>query len=239
VHRLVITNGPPSATTARQLDVSIDHIRFALQRLHRPGKTNGKNTPPASRRLRERAAALLTVDFFHREYVEAGKDLRTIERETGIHSKLLAEHAKLHGIPLVDVRYLHKPIPIDPSWLREQSETRQRSASHIAAELGLTPETVRRNLIRFGITRRPQGFAGMPAHGQHHLDLPDTIRRVVEGPHHGWLRLRRFQQIIAYPSLNTAAKGLGTHLATLLGQVQRLEADIGQQLLNRGDPTGP
>ena len=70
-------------------------------------------------------------------------------------------------------------------------------------------------------------------------DLPDEIRRVVEGPHHGWLRLRRFQQIITYPSLNTAAKGLGTHLTTLLNQVQRLEADIGKPLLHRGRPYRP
>ncbi|WP_139233193.1 hypothetical protein [Micromonospora sediminimaris] len=40
-------------------------------------------------------------------------------------------------------------------WLREWSEVRQRSASDIAADLALTPEAVRRNLIRFGIPRRP------------------------------------------------------------------------------------
>ncbi|WP_213453264.1 hypothetical protein [Rhizomonospora bruguierae] len=106
---------------------------------------------------------------------------------------------------------MNKPVPVDPDWLREQSEVPQRTASDIAAELGLTPETVRRNLIRFGIAPRPQGFAGMPSHARTYPDMPDDIRRSVEGPRHGRLRLRRFQQIMGYPSLNKATQGLGTH----------------------------
>jgi hypothetical protein len=91
------------------------------------------------------------------------------------------------------------PIPIDADWLREQSEVLQRSAIDIAAELGLTPETVHHNLIRFGLARRPQGIAGPPSHMNVRPDLPEEIRRVVEGPHHGWLRLGCFQHIITYP----------------------------------------
>jgi Bacterial regulatory helix-turn-helix protein, lysR family len=122
------------------------------------------------------------------------------------------------------------------AWRRVPSRVK---LTDIAADLGLNPETVRRNLVRFGITGRQQDVAGMPSHGRVHPGLPDEIRRVVEGPHHGWLRLRRFQQIIAYPSLNTAAKGLGTDLSTLTNQVARLEADIGKPLLHRGRPNRP
>ena len=45
----------------------------------------------------------------------------------------------VHQLVVVD----QLPIPIDADWLREQSEVLQRSATDIAAELGLTPETVR------------------------------------------------------------------------------------------------
>ena len=76
--------------------------------------------------------------LFQREYHDSGKDLRT----------------------------MNKPIPVDGGWLREQTEVHQRSASDIAAELGLTPETVRRNLIRFNIAGRPQRIAGMPSHSR-------------------------------------------------------------------------
>jgi hypothetical protein len=229
----------PATAAADKLGVTTEHIRYAISQMHRPGKTNGKNTPPASRRLRERAAALLTAEFFQREYLDAGKDLRTIEAETGIHRKLLANHAKALGIELTDVRTMNKPIPIDPDWLREQAEVHQRSSAEIAAELGLTPETVRRNLARFNIARRPQGFAGMPSHSRTYPDLPDDICRAVEGPRHGRLRLRRFQQIIAYPSLNVARRALGSNLATLTNQIAKLETDIGKPLLNRGRPYRP
>ncbi|MEU8265437.1 LysR family transcriptional regulator [Micromonospora sp. NPDC048999] len=239
VHQLVNVEQLPINAAAAKLDATVEHIRYALGRLHRPGKINGKNTPPASRRLRERAARSLTAEFFHRKYIEAGKDLRTIEAETGIHRKLLARHARALGAPLTDARSMNKPIPIDPDWLREQSEGQQRSASDIAAELGLTPETVRRNLLRFGIARRPQGFGGMPSHSRTYPDLPDDIRRAVEGPHHGWLRLRRLQQIIGYPSINKAAQALNLHLATLVNQIAKLEADIGKPLLHRGRPNRP
>jgi hypothetical protein len=239
VDQLINRQRLTASAAAVMLGVTTEHVRYAISQLHRPGKHNGRNTPPASRRLRERATALLTAEFFRREYQDAGKNLRTIEAETGIHRKLLAKHAKAHGIELTDLRTLNKPVPLDPDWLREQTEVHQRSATDIAAEVELTPETVRRNLIRFNIARRPQGFAGMPSHGRTHPDLPQEIRRAVEGPPHGWLRLRRFQQIIGYPSINVASRAIKVSAATLTAQIAKLEADIGKSLLNRGRPRHP
>jgi DNA-binding transcriptional LysR family regulator len=40
--------------------------------------------------------------------------------------------------------------------------------------------------------------------------------------------------MLAYPSMNTAAQALGYHTSNLNLQIQRLEADIGAQLLHRG-----
>jgi hypothetical protein len=187
-------------------------------------------SPTAARRLREHTSALLTRDVFHREYIQAGKNLATIEAETGIRRDLLAERARQLGI-----RLAHNPpsTPIDPQWLREQAETLQRSSGDIAAELGLSHETIRRHRSRFGIAGRPSGSAGHTVHSRRHPDLPDDIRNATEGKRHGWQRLRRFQQIAAYPSVNTAAAALGLHQQNLILQLDRLEADIGAALIHR------
>jgi hypothetical protein len=98
---LVLSDGPLRTGHA---DISIDHARYALLRIHRPPAPLAVNSPTAGRRLRERAGKLLTRDFFQREHLHAGKNLATIEAETGIHRQLLAQHARQHGIrgtPLV------------------------------------------------------------------------------------------------------------------------------------------
>jgi hypothetical protein len=166
----------------------VEHVRHALQRLHRAPTPVPKNTPVAARRLWQRATDRLTLDFFQREYLDARKDLRTLEAETGIHRKLLARHARQLGIRLTHDR---RGTPIDPDWLRTQAEALHRTNSDIAAELGLTGETIRRHRKHLGIGPGPTGVHRLQI--QHHPDLPDDIRRAVQGQRHGWQRLRRFQ----------------------------------------------
>ncbi len=62
---------------------------------------------------------------------------------------------------------------------------------------------------------------------------PQEIRRAVEGGLWGWQRLHRFQQAMAFPTIEEAADHLGAHRSTLVRQVQRLERDIGAQLYHR------
>ncbi|RQX00945.1 hypothetical protein [Micromonospora inaquosa] len=62
----------------------------------------------------------------------------------------------------------------------------------------------------------------MPVHGRTHPALPEDIRRAVEGPHHGWLRLRRFQQIVGYPSINVASRAINVSAPTLTAQIAKL-----------------
>ncbi|MEV0811502.1 LysR family transcriptional regulator [Micromonospora sp. NPDC050200] len=95
---------------------------------------------------------------------------------------------------------------------------------------------MRRLAILHGLDRRPASQAG---HTRQHPDLPADIRRAVEGKRHGWLRLRRFQQLVAFTSINNAATHLGIHISALLLQLQRLEADIGEPLLHPGRPNRP
>ena len=127
----------------------------------------------------------------------------------------------------------HLPRLHHAPWLREQAEALQRTNGDIAAELGLSHETIRRHRSRFGVAGRPSGSAGHSVHSRSHPDLPGDIRNAAEGKRHGWQRLRRFQQIAAYPSVNAAAAALGLYQQNLFLQLDRLEADIGAALIHR------
>jgi hypothetical protein len=70
-------------------------------------------------------------------------------------------------------------------------------------------------------------------------DIPPDIRRAVEGSLHGWQRLNRFREAMAYPAIGTAARQIGAHPSALIHQFQRLERDIGATLYHRSSPGHP
>jgi hypothetical protein len=191
---------------------------------------------------RTRAAATLTAEFFQREHIQAGKDLDTITAETGISRKLLIHYARQSNIKLIGAyrRASLRSVPIrprsriDPDWLREHAGTRRRTNGDIAAEVGLSHETIRRYRKNLNLPTRSTGSMGHVVTNLRHPQLPKDIRHVVEGKRHGWQRLRRFQEIQAYHSMNTAAQRLDLHTSNLNLQIRRLETDLGKQLVNRG-----
>jgi hypothetical protein len=247
---------------ARRLGVSVEHIRYAQHQLHRPPAALASNSPILARQIRERAAALLTAEFFQREHVDGGTNLLALATQTGLPYTLLTQHARSHGIRVSNLSKRaatanaerhdgtdpghqdgrksraatgrHRTL-IDAEWLREQAGTLQRTNGDIGAELGLSHETIRRHRKHLGIPARPSGSAGHTVHTRTHPDLPADIRRAVEGKRHGWQRLRRFQQLAAHSSVNSAAHALNLHTSNLLLQLDRLEADIGAALIHRTD----
>jgi hypothetical protein len=127
---------------------------------------------------------------------------------------------------------------VDPSWLRKQAGTLRRTNTDIAAELGLSHETIRRHRKNLNIPTRHTGTYS----DRRYPHLPADVRRAVEGNRSGWQRLRRFEQVTAFHSINTAAAAHGHHAQNLNLQIQRLETDLGAQLLVRGhryQPIGP
>ncbi|MEV0133681.1 TniQ family protein [Dactylosporangium sp. NPDC050688] len=244
---------------ARRLGVTAEHVRHAQQHFHRPPPELAPTSVTAARRLREQAAALLTRDFLDREYHRAGRTLRTLADLTGIAYPVVAQCVRAHGIPAGTSSKKHdknrthlaakrnrrratlernanraaRQPRINPDWLREQAGTLHRPNTDIAAELGLSHETVRRHRRQLCITQRPSGSAGHAVHTRRHLELPTDVRRSVEGKRHGWQRLRRFQQLARHPSVNAAAQVLGLHHQNLLLQLDRLETDVGAPLINR------
>ena len=237
LRRLIITQQLPVGEAAARLGTSTEHVRLALEAVPRPSRQWGRNTPPVVRQWQQRARAILTREFYEREYVQAGKTLRDLEAETGFPRKFLAERAREHGITLASAS---DHAPIDPDWLRGQYLIRQRSYTDIAAELGVQDVTVIAAARRHRIPSRPPGVHSRPEMittlSPH---IPASIRRAVEGGLHGWLRLQRFQAAMAHPTINAAAAHLGVDQATLIRQFARLERDIGGPIYHRSTRREP
>ncbi|WP_128433219.1 TniQ family protein [Streptomyces cyaneus] len=239
VRRIVITEQRAPREAARELDTTLTHIRFALERVPREPRTWGRRSSVGSWRLRQQAKSIFTADFLQREYVDNGKPLRDIARETGIPRPLAVAHARALGIT---VRRTRKPFPIDPAWLREQYLTHKRSTHDIAEELGTDDETVRRRLKHLKIPLRPPGVHSRTIMTKTDARLPRAVRAAVEGTLHGWLRLHRFQISMRFPSLDSAAQYLKAEPNALATQFQRLEHNIGTTLFKRaafGRPQQP
>jgi DNA-binding transcriptional LysR family regulator len=69
-------------------------------------------------------------------------------------------------------------------------------------------------------------------------DIPLDLRRAVQGQRSGWTRLERFATAMAHSTLTDAAAAIGIDRTTLIGQLTRLEADVGAPLFQRATPKG-
>lgn len=70
-----------------------------------------------------------------------------------------------------------------------------------------------------------------------------SIRQSADGSEvrdvRGWQRLERFEAATAYPTFGSAAEALGLHVTTLQYHINRLERELGSELLvraQRGQP---
>jgi len=226
----VTLHGHNVSDVAARLGVHVDHVRLAIETLDLPAASL---SPKATAHLhsRDRARAVATRAFFEQHYLREGLLLRELTQLTGISRGTLAGLARVHGIPL---RSGVDPVNPDPAWLREQYLTLGHSTADLAADLGVSAETVSRALTRAGIPLRASGVYGRremhapldPAH-------PPVVRAAVEGTLHGWLRLARFQTAIAYPTMKAAAAAMGIHLTALTVEIQRLETDTAGRLYQR------
>src|ERR1039458_8075896 len=88
--------------------------------------------PPTWQRQQD-ARAILTREFFEREYIAAGKNLRQLEADTGIPRRFLTQVAREHGITMTGVR---GPAPAGPCPLPGHDLTGQTSRTGSPAEPG-------------------------------------------------------------------------------------------------------
>ncbi|MER7959908.1 DUF6262 family protein [Streptomyces sp. NPDC096030] len=182
-------------------------------------------------RMRERARTVITHEFLNREYDASNRSLPQIAKDLGLPYPIVIERYKELGRSL---KTGCRPRSLDDHWLREQYLVRLRSTREIGRDIGTSEGPVKRRLVELGVTLRPVG-----AHSRREVlarldeSVPRDIRAAVEGTFHGWLRLRRFQIHMAFPSLQTTAAYLETAPSALAKQKKQLETAIGARLLTR------
>ncbi|PJM98940.1 hypothetical protein CG740_33200 [Streptomyces sp. CB01201] len=188
-------------------------------------------------RARERARTVITPEFLNREYDASNRSLLQISKELGLPYAIVIERYKELGRSL---KIGCRPRSLDDHWLREQYLVGLRSIKAIGSDIGTSEGPVKRRLIELGVTLRPTG-----AHSRREVlarldeSVPRDIRASVEGTFHGWLRLRRFQIHMAFPSLQATAAYLKITPSSLARQIKQLETAIGAQLFTRAAPPVP
>ena len=130
---LIITGRLPVADAAARLGTTTGHVRLALEHIPRPARQWGRSAAPPTWQRQQNARAILTREFFEREYIAAGKNLRQLEAETGIPRRFLTRVAREHGITMTGVR---GPAPAGPCPLPGHDLTGQTSGSGSPAEPG-------------------------------------------------------------------------------------------------------
>ncbi|MFJ9888583.1 TniQ family protein [Streptomyces sp. NPDC091287] len=183
-------------------------------------------------RLRSRTRTFLTPQFLHREHEVRKRSLREIAKSFDLPERLVVQRAKALGIKVQPAGT--RPHPFDDNWLREQYVVQLRSLGDISHETGACTETVTRRLTKLGIARRP---AGSRSRREMLVELDDSvhhdIRAAVEGTLHGWVRLRRFQINMAFPTVSATANYLNVEHSALSMQFSQMERAIGGELFHR------
>ena len=124
---------------------------------------------------------------------------------------------------------------IDPHWLRERYQERQRSLKDIAAETGIPVEALAAAArkdgirVRHGINGRAHPLAALGGPGAFTTDVWNAFTHPGAGQ-----RIRRLLAIPGQSSLQRAARQFGIRHALLAGQVRQLEAVVGTELLRTG-----
>jgi DNA-binding transcriptional ArsR family regulator len=145
VARLIITGGLPVADAAARLGTSTGHIRLALEHIPRPARRWGRSAAPPTWQRRQHARAVLTREFFEREYIAAGKNLRQLEADTGIPRRFLTQVAREHGITMTGVS--------------GPASSRSRYRDRMPTSLGPNAATARQAASLFRILANPTRLA--------------------------------------------------------------------------------
>jgi DNA-binding MarR family transcriptional regulator len=187
-------------------------------------------SPLGSWRFYERRVRILTPEFLQREYTEGGKSFTTISRELGLPLDHVIRHAKNLGVHIFRGP---RPPAFNDDWLRKQYVTNKRTGPDIAQEFGTHTHAVHRRLEQLGIPRRSPGRCSSALIQKLDTSIPPDIRAAAEETLHGWLRLRRFQISIFFPTLTSSAGYLGLQPGTLTMQLDQLECAVGAELFRR------
>lgn len=180
--------------------------------------TSGQKAPTNSleRSVHDAAIAKVPIEVIALQVERAPRTVRQYIRRLG-----LAEH------------YDNKRT-LDVEWLRLKYLDERRTAPEIAVQTGMSNSTVRRRLKDCDIPMRSRGSGSrsLGLSAEQLRTLPPVIKKTIQNEH-SLVRLRNFMGAVRYPTLQAAAIALKVSTAGLIGQIKRLESDLGGDLIIR------
>ncbi|WPO72673.1 TniQ family protein [Streptomyces sp. KN37] len=235
VHALVRQrDSPPVGTIAHELDTTIEVIRYILKHHPAPEREHTKHELRATGGVRYRLRQALPASELEALYDTI--PLEEIARRHGVSKGVVNALREEYGIPVKSASWWRKlPNRVSREWLTEQYVDRRRTIQDIAVETGASKTTITRWARECDIPLRSRGGVSHDRALKSILDdqaIPPILRPATGTPGAG-LRLARFAAATRYPSIRSAAHGVGLHSNNLVEQINRLERDLGAQLLHR------
>jgi len=221
----LIRAGLPVRAIAALLGTSADHVRLAAARHPAAQLAPGSPAPPPAEPEPPGTDQL-------RDLASQGYGARKIARITGCSERTIRQ--------LLTGAGLRSPAPppdsgIDPHWLREHYQDRQRSLKDIATETGIPVEALAAAArkagirVRHGINGRAHPLAALGGPCAFTADVWNVFTRPGAEQ-----RIRRLLALPGQPGLQHAASQLGVRTAILTSQVRQLETTVGTALLRTG-----
>lgn len=221
----LIRSGLPVRVIAAQLGTTAEHVRLTAARYPAP-------PPPAGRTAQAQPEPELPGTDQLRAFTAQGYGPRKIARISGCGERTIRQLLASAGLRNLPARH---GGDIDPRWLREQYQSRQRSLKDISAETSIPVETLAAEAraagipVRHGINGRAHPLAGLGGPGA----FPLTVWNAFARPR-AEQRIRRLLALPGHPGLQDAARHLGIRHAGLLDQIRQLETTTGITLLRPG-----
>ncbi|MEU3078539.1 TniQ family protein [Streptomyces laurentii] len=234
LHELI---GRPRMTVmqaANLLGTSIDAVKHLLTE-HPPSSrpiTPGKAW--ATGHISAVARAQLPASELRRLYIDERLSIRRISQATGISISVVTALTREYDIVLRPTGRTSRAKPITREWLHEQYTVHRRPLADLARETGMSPTSMARWARHHQIPTRRGGAGHNPALRAlaDGVTAPSLLRRALER-RGGREHLRNFAAAASYPNLGAAADALNVKRFTLVGQINRLEQDLGGPLLER------
>jgi hypothetical protein len=221
----LIRSGMPVRAIAARLDTTADHVRLTAARHPAPQLAPGSPAPPPAEPDPPGNDQL-------RDLTSQGYGARKIARITGCSERTIRQLLTSAGLRQPAE---HPDGGIDPHWLREHYQHRQRSLKDIAAETGFPVEALAAAArhagirVRHGVNGRAHPLAPLGGPGAFPPDVWNAFTRPGAEQ-----RIRRLLALPGQPSLEHAARQLGIRTAILTSQLRQLETVVGTALLRTG-----
>lgn len=234
LHELI---GRPRMTVtqaANVLGTSNDAVKYLVAEHPPPPRPITPGKAWATGHISAAARAQLPESALRRFYIDERLSIRSISQATGINISVVTSLAREYDITLRPTGRTTRAKPITKEWLHEQYTVHRRPLADLARETGMSPTSMARWVRHHQIPTRRGGAGHNPALRAlaDGVTAPPLLRPALER-RGGREHLRNFAAASSYPTLAVAADALNVKWFTLVGQINRLERDLGGPLLER------